>query len=226
MGDNQQSGHDPLEEAIRAFQGMTVGERPADAEMLARFGIRQDNVSGRSGISLPSKRKYFLHLVIASTAAAVLLFGGVVFFLRNSPSQEPAQVAAADSSGKGQGVSDRPYLSGRRLLREGLGSFGQQVAAAQVIVLATAVGSAPAPAKKPRDLPETLLRFRVKRVLKGKLAGKVITTRTPTAADEFLGKDWIILLSPDYVAGKHQYASHVKVKLEKTVKAVLSRDKK
>jgi hypothetical protein len=100
------------------------------------------------------------------------------------------------------------------------------VADAQVIVVATALDSAPAPAKRPGDLAENLIRFQVKRVLKGELADKVITTRTPTAVGEFIGKDWIILLPSDYMAGKHQYASHVNVKLEPTVKAALARNKK
>ena len=100
------------------------------------------------------------------------------------------------------------------------------MADAQVIVVATAVGSAPAPPRRPGDLPEVLLQFQVKRVLKGKLAAKVITTRTPTAAAEFIGKDWVILLAPDYMAGKHGYASHVNVKFEPTVKAILSKEKK
>jgi hypothetical protein len=71
-----------------------------------------------------------------------------------------------------------------------------------------------------------LIRFRVERVLKGKLDDKEIKTRTPTAAAELLGKEWVILLSPDYVAGKHSYASSLAIKFEPTVKAMLSRDDK
>jgi len=92
--------------------------------------------------------------------------------------------------------------------------------------VATALDSAPAPPKRPGDLPEVLIRFQVKRVLKGELAEKEITTRTPTAAAELLGKDWVIFLSPDYMAGKHQYASHINGKLEPTVKSHLLKDKK
>jgi hypothetical protein len=105
-------------------------------------------------------------------------------------------------------------------------SLEKSVAGAQVIVVGTALDSAPARPKRPGDLPENLIRFQVKRVLKGELADKVITTRTPTAAAEFIGKDWVILLSPDYLAGKHQFASLMNVKLEPTVKAALPKDTK
>jgi hypothetical protein len=97
------------------------------------------------------------------------------------------------------------------------------VADAQVVVVATALDSAPAPPKRPGDLRETLIRFQVKRVLKGKLTAKIITTRTPTAAVEFIGKEWVIMLSPEYMAGKHSYASCLTIKAEPTMKAILSK---
>jgi hypothetical protein len=96
------------------------------------------------------------------------------------------------------------------------------VADAQVIVVATALDSAPAPPMRPGELPEVLIRFRVMRVLKGKLAEKVITTRTPTAADEFIGQEWVLLLSPEYMAGKHLFADCNWIKAESEVKAILS----
>ena len=68
--------------------------------------------------------------------------------------------------------------------------------------------------------------MRARQVLKGKLANKEIKTRTPTAAAEFIGKDWVVLLSPDYVAGKHQFAAIFNVKLEPAVKAALAKDKR
>src|SRR3712207_2995442 len=89
-------------------------------------------------------------------------------------------------------------LPGRR-------SLEQCVAEAQVIVAATALDSAPAPPNRPGDLPENLIRFRVARVLKGKLAAEVITTRTPTGPEEFIGKAWVVMLSPEYLAGRHSY---------------------
>jgi hypothetical protein len=236
MSDNPQSHQDPLEEVISAFQAMTVCERPPDAEVLARYGIRQGNVSRRSGIPMSSKRRYLVYLVVSSTAAAVLVFGGLAIFLRNSPPPESTQVAASPLEstqvaatappGKGQDVAAQPRPKSGGLQREGLGSFGQHVADAQVIVVATALDSAPAPPKRPGDLPEVSIRFQVKRVLKGELAVKEITTRTPTAADEFIGKDWVILLSPGYMAGQYPYASHINIKLEPTVKSYLTKGNK
>lgn len=95
----------------------------------------------------------------------------------------------------------------------------------KVIVVATALDSAPAPPNRPGDLPETAIRFRVLRVLKGNLDDKVIITRTPTAAEEFIGKVWIVLLSPEYLAGKHSYAGCYTIKVEPEVKAILAKAK-
>ena len=226
MSDNQEPNHDLLEEAIHAFQRMSVPERPLDAEVLAQCGSRQGDLSRSSCIPIPPKRRYFMHVVLSSAAAAVLLLGGLALYLRNSSPPESVQVAATASSGKSADVAVQPPPRSEKVEREGLGSFKDRVADAQVIVVATALDSAPAPAKRPGDLPEVLIRFQVKRVLKGELAQKEVITRTPTAADEFIGKDWVILLSPDYMAGKHLYAGHINVKLEPTVKSYLPKDKK
>ena len=144
---------------------------------------------------------------------------------------ESAHVAAPVSPSKAGGVALQPpprskgaATEGREMLRER--SLEQRVADAQVIVVATALNSAPAPAKRPGDLPEVLIRFQVTRVLKGNLTDKVITTRTPTAAAEFIGKEWVIMLSPEYMAGKHQFADCNWIKAEPEVKAILAKEKK
>jgi hypothetical protein len=105
-------------------------------------------------------------------------------------------------------------------------SIDQSVAEAQVIVVATALDSAPAPPKVRGDLPENFIRFRVQRVLKGKLDPEIITTRTPTAAAEFIGRDWIVMLSPEYMAGNHFFAGCYTIKLEPEVKAILAKGPK
>src|SRR5262249_55923917 len=111
-----------------------------------------------------------------------------------------------------------PCLAGKLVENGGLRpSLEESVAKAQVIVVGTALDFAPAPPRQPGDLTEYSIRFRVTRVLKGKLADEVITTRTPTFGGEFIGKDWIVLLSPEYVAGKYPYASHCSIELEPTV---------
>jgi hypothetical protein len=168
-----------------------------------------------------------VYALLTTAAAALLLLGGLALPGRNGPSRESVQVAPTTPSGKAGDGNVQPPRKKERSMRESLrGSLAQNVADAQVVVVGTALDSAPAPAKRPGDLPENLIRFKVKRVLKGKLTDEVITTRTPTAAGEFIGKDWVILLSPDFVAGRHHYASHVNIKLEPTVLASLPQDKK
>jgi hypothetical protein len=101
-------------------------------------------------------------------------------------------------------------------------SLKQCVDEAKAIVVATASQSAPAPPKRPDDAPENLITFEVKRVLKGALTKKVITTRTPTDPQEFIGMTWIVMLSPEYLAGNHKFAGIYGIKLEPEVGAILS----
>jgi hypothetical protein len=228
MSENQQPNHDLLEEAIHAFQRMSVPERPLDAEVLAQFVPRHGDLARQPRTPIPPKRRYFKHALLSSMATAVLLLGGLALFSRKGSPPESFPVATTGSPGKGRDVAVQPAPGKEYSQRESLGRHGlaRDVADAQAIVVATALESTPAPPNRPGDLPETLIRFRVKRVLKGKLNDREILTRTPNAAGEFIGNDWIILLSPGYMAGKYQYASHVNVMLEPTVKAILSTDKK
>jgi cytoskeletal protein RodZ len=148
---------------------------------------------------------------------------------------ELAHVASSDSSGAAGAVVVQPPSTrnlsatkepATRSLSLQRRTLEQSVAGAEVIVVATALDSAPAPPKRPGDGPEVLIRFRVARVLKGKLAEEVITTRTPTSADDFIGKEWVIMLSPEYMAGKHQFADCNWIKAEPEVKAILAKVKK
>ncbi len=101
-------------------------------------------------------------------------------------------------------------------------SLEQSVAEAKVIVVATAVESALAPPNRPGDARENLVTFRVTRVLKGELTDKVITTRTPTDPERFIGKEWVVMLSADYVAGKWRYAGLYNIKLKPEIDAILA----
>jgi hypothetical protein len=229
MSESRQPGPDPLEATVRAFQSMSVPDRPPDEQVLARLGTTRDDGVPSASIP-PPKWRSVLPLLLSAAVAAVLFLGGLVLFLRNNSPSESAHVdapVAPDTAGR---VAVVPPPTNKRSLGERslerLRSLKQQVTEAQVIVVATALDSAVAPPKRPGDLPETLLRFEVKRVLKGKLADKVITTRTPTAAAEFIGKEWVVMLSPEYMAGKHAYASSLTINLEPTVKAILSKDTK
>ena len=175
-------------------------------------------------------------IVVAAAIIAAAIF---TFKLSSDRSvvapPESADLAATVSSGTVEGVAVQFPPTNKESLMEGLRehlskrqlpkrrSLEQCVIDAQVIVVATALDSAPAPPNVPGDLPENFIRFRVTRVLKGKLAAQVITTRTPTAANEFIGHEWVILLSPEYMAGKHQFADCNWIKAEPEVKAILSK---
>jgi|GEM_PF-5712563 hypothetical protein len=119
MHENEQPGHDLLEEAIHAFQQMSVPERPAGEETLALISAGQGDLepspSGRgkgegerkitltpalsqgerehlvppSRIPHSSPRGFFMYAIISSTAAAVLAFVGVPLFLWNAWAPKP-----------------------------------------------------------------------------------------------------------------------------------------
>jgi hypothetical protein len=106
-----------------------------------------------------------------------------------------------------------------------------RVAEAEVIVVATYLDSAPAEPMRPSDPPEALVRFRVSRFLKGKLDEDIVTVQTPGAlvgvdVNEYVGKDWILLLSPTFIAGKDPYASISTIKLEPEVLSILAGERK
>jgi len=217
MSENRQANRDPLEATIRAFTSMNVPQRPPDEQVLARLGTR----------------RHLRRWLVASAVAAGFLLVGLVLFLVKSKPSEVIQVTVASSPATTRQVAEQLLkATDKRALgersREGLGrrTLAQDVADAQVIIVATALDSAPAPVKRPGDLPENLLRFKVQRVLKGNPRAGIITTQTPTAAAEFIGKNWIIMLSPDYMAGKHRYAGCLAVEFEPTVKTILTKAKK
>lgn len=243
MSEHQQPHHDPLEETIHAFRGMPVCERPPDEEVLAQLGIQRGDLRPSSGIAVPSKRRRLTHLLVSSVAAALLLIGGFALVPRNRnrATPEPAardlsvlSIAALSDNEEGSAdvlallPTNKESLTEERVERDGLRrkSLEQCVAEAQVIVAAKALDFAPAPPNVPGDLPENFIRFRVKRVLKGELAAEEIKTRTPTAPGEFIGHEWVVMLSPEHVAGKHSFAGCYTVKVEPEVKAILAKDKK
>jgi hypothetical protein len=220
-----------------------LGERLARELSVTRAG------SGDLGApALRPRRRFWL--LIPAAAAAMVLAAVAAHLLREpegaGPPEKDRQIAQRNPKAPAEKAAVEPRTPGvagdrvagapKRVLKESLAAekpgqlrlmlrertLEQRVAEAQVIVVATALDSAPAPAKRPGDLPENLIRFQVARVLKGKLADKVITTRTPTAADEFIGKQWVLLLSPEFVAGKHQFVDCNWIKAEAEVKALLS----
>jgi hypothetical protein len=213
----------------------------AQMQTMEKSMAEQPQQSGL-GLSLPTPPKPRRRItppqwIAAAVAAAVVVVAGAIIAVKQTAHRpvvappEPTEVAAADSSDKIEVeslvVPPRPMR--RESLKEGLvqplrrKSLEQSVAEAQVIVVATALDSAPAPPKVPGDLPENAVRFRVSRVLKGDLDAKEIITRSPTPADEFIGKEWIVMLSPEFLAGRHSYAGRYTIKVELEVKAILAK---
>lgn len=145
----------------------------------------------------------------------------------NPPVVTPGPSANGASVALKPGPSDAHFegMSGRKSTKEQ--PFKEQVAEAEVIVVATFVDSAPAGSGRLAGAAETVMRFRVARVLKGKLDKKIISIQHPDApvgagVNEIAGKEWILLLTPEYMAGKRPYASLCTVELEPEVRATLS----
>jgi hypothetical protein len=132
-----------------------------------------------------------------------------------SDAKTTAQSAPAPSSGR---------AAARRTLKD-------RVVEAEVIVVATCLDSSPAEAKRPSDLPESLVRFSVSRVLKGKLDAATVTIQKPdppigAGVDELVGKEWILLLDPAFIAGKDRYAGIHTIKGEPEILSILSAEQK
>ena len=153
-----------------------------------------------------------MRTIAATIAVALLLAGSLFLILRDSTSPTSVEVAATSLMDDAEAVVNQPQPESESLAPEEKvelmrrKSLGQSVAAAQVIVVATAIGTVPAPPNVPGDQPENFIQFQVVRVLKGTFAAAMLTTRTPTAASEFIGKDWVVMLSPEFVAKKHSFA--------------------
>jgi len=101
----------------------------------------------------------------------------------------------------------------------------ETVKESQVIVVATAQRSSPAPASE-GDARDVLIQFKVKRVLKGELKGKTITTRTGAPAEKIVGQDWVVCLSPKYIAGKVQSAPLTSAEFEARFKQIIAAEDK
>jgi hypothetical protein len=224
MSADRQPDSDPLEMAIQAFQQLPVPERPRDAEVLARLG------PGRTFV--PFRRRSRVRL-IASAAAVVLLLGGLVLILpnRRPPDAEtrlldlgeheggrsPGPASLADTA---PSPAVRPPERKESVMSLPVVRLEETVKESQVIVVATAESSAPAPPSE-GDARDVLIQFKVKRILKGELKHKTITTRTGAPAEKIVGQDWIVCLSPRYVAGKEQSAPLTSAEFEARFKQII-----
>ena len=157
----------------------------------------------------------------AAIVALVIAFVWISNLRSRETNREVVKREAAASQPSVQIPSDyaEPKNPSDRSLAEK--SLSQRVSDAKVIVVAAVLKSAPAPPKRPGDPPENLITFRVARVLKGKFAEKDITTRTPTDAKEFIGKQWVVMLSPEFVAGNHEFADINSIALGADIRRIL-----
>ena len=222
MSEPRLPSHDSLEAAIQAFQRMTVPERPPDAEVLARRG----DSSRSANTCVPPRWRGRLRVFAPAAAAAALLLTVFALHLRNGSrptSDQAATTGGPVAAGDLTDPNELPAVAKTHLLKRK--TLEQSVTEAQVIVVATALGPDPAGPVVPGNPPENRIQFRVDRILKGQLVAQVIVTQTPTAANEFVGKQWVVMLSPGYVAGAHSYAGCFSIMVEADVKAIVAKEK-
>jgi hypothetical protein len=224
--DPLQEARDPLEEAIGAFQAMAVCERPADAEVLAQFGVCQGERPQPSRIPTASKRRRLVQIIAAAAAVAALVFGGVAIALRYGWPPESDQVNAPTSPDRPGDVAVQTPSTSEKPESLAVPSRKEQVKESQVIVVATGLDWAPAPPEVPGDSPEVYIRWKVKRALKGEMEKKEFTTRTSTPVADWIDKDWIVFLTPDFMAGKHRLAAYLHIDFEMLVMRLLADEKK
>jgi hypothetical protein len=190
--------------------------------------------------------------VLLSAGAILFLRNG------SPPEPEPVPVAVTDPAGQaggmladpprarlrrtsesasrgqaGAGLADPPREENRvekaRRSSAAVDSLENRLKESPVIVVAAAKSSALAPPPTiPGDSRDVLIEFTVKRVLKGKLAAKVITVRmsVPPRPDQIVGQDWVVWLSHAYLAGKSQSAPLSTAEFEAKFKEMIAKEKK
>jgi len=245
MNENEHPNHDLLEEAIHAFQQMSVPERPAGAGTLALLSARQGDLSQPSRISHSSPRRFLMYALISSAAAAVLALVAVPLVLWNAaapkpkPEPPPVPIAVTEAPGKSRASLADPPAALNRAPKADLSALPvprleDTVKESPVVVVATAESFTPAPPPKiAGDTPEVLIQFKVKRVLKGKYAAKTLTTRLSNEkiagrdqVSQIVGKDWVASLSPNFLAGKSQSAPLTSAEFEKRFKDIIAKEMK
>ena len=150
---------------------------------------------------------------------------GTINSLSQRPATPPVVTPAPPASSRS--VALKSARTDDRLDRLRVPSLKEMVARADVIVVAILLDSATVQPKQPGDVAEVAIRCRVTRILKGDLPDEVITIQKPTApvgpaVEELVGREWILFLSPEYLAGKYPYAGCLNIKAEPEVRAILS----
>lgn len=183
-------------------------------------------------------RRAVLAIWIGAGAAAAVIVITVVWISNLRAPMNNKQVAAQPNIDSDQPQSTRENsatgesretgsqdLHAESLRRK---SLNDNVRDAEVIVIASGLKFEPAPPKSPGDIQEHYITLKVSDVLKGDLADETIVIRTPTDprvffADptEFIDKEWIVMLSPEYLDGAHKYAGVSTIKLEPEIRRIL-----
>jgi hypothetical protein len=166
-------------------------------------------------------------VAIAATVAAIVISRGAG---GDAPRPvAPPVVAAVSPAGDGDLAivippADEPPPTELMAVYGPGESFAKSVRDTPVIVVAVPLDYAPAPPNAPGDGPEVFIRWKVIRIIKGQLADQIITVREASGMfEQFVGKEWIILLSPDYLAGKFPFASIGGISIEPEILAILGK---
>ena len=169
--------------------------------------------------------------VAACAAVAVIAWWYLSLF--GEPASEPvherlARVPVTPPAVDSRADTARTAPDSNRVTQLRVPTTEQLVVEAKVIVVGTPLDFAPVPPNVQGDAPEVAVRYRVTRILKGELADGVITIRRAGAGlDEHFGKEWILFLSPEYLAGKYPFAGcTMNVKSEPEAKAAIATEAK
>jgi len=172
--------------------------------------------------SVPFKREKF-----SLAPAAVSIFSGLallalifVFYQVLSSPDSVNQNSAAKKSKTQQAESS---ANSKKLKTQSLRtrSLPLNVQLAQVIVTGVVSDYELAPAKSIGDAPEYYITFEVTEVLKGTFSKEECVIRTPSDPQGYLEKEWIVMLSPEYVAGRHRFGGVHSIKQEARVREIL-----
>ena len=184
-----------------------------------------------------------MYALISSAAAAVLALVAVPLFLWNAwapkPEPQPAAIAVTKAPDKARASLADPPAALNRVPKEDhsalpIPRLEDRVKESPVVVVAAAESFSPAPPSTiPGDTPQVLIQFKVKRVLKGKYAAKTFTTRLSNEkiagrdqVSQIVGKDWVVCLFPNFLAGKSQSAPLTSADFEARFKDIIAKEKK
>jgi hypothetical protein len=206
MNDKSKMNRGRLDRVIEEFRGMEAPGRPSDEKVIGR-------------IMAERSRRMWTRRVFTAAAASAVLIGGIGVYLigRDEKTASMAQNSTPASNPQTRSTMENLQVNRARANR----SVGLQVDESPVIVVGKAKGFDVAPPKVQGDAPEYFVHYEVIRFLKGGIDKQIIDVRTPTAPGEFIDKEWILLLSNEYLEGKYLYAGVVNIKSEQEIKDLI-----